>query len=47
MEILYQMSHNPTSSLSSNIICDQTDENKEAAHASPQTNENSAEQSGT
>ena len=36
-----------TSSLSSNKICDQADENKEAAHASPQTTEHSAEQSGT
>lgn len=29
------------------MICDQTDENKEAAHASPPTTEHSAEQSGT
>ena len=36
-----------TSSLSSNKICDQADENKEVAHASPQTTEHSAEQSGT
>ena len=36
-----------TSSLSSNKIYDQADENKEAAHASPQTTEHSAEQSGT
>ena len=36
-----------TSSLSSNIIYDQADENKEAAHVSPQTTEHSAEQSGT
>ena len=36
-----------TSSLSSNIISDQADENKEAAHASPQTTEHSAAQSGT
>lgn len=35
-----------TSSLSSNIIYDQTIENKEATHASPQTTEHSAEQSG-
>ena len=41
------MSHNQTSSLSSNIICDQADENKDAAHASPQTTEHSAEQSDT
>ena len=35
-----------TSSLSSNKVCDQADENKGAAHASPQTTEHSAEQSG-
>ena len=35
-----------TSSLSSNKIYDKPDENKEAAHASPQTKEHSAEQSG-
>ena len=29
------------------MICDKTDENKEAAHASPQTTEHSAEQSCT
>ena len=36
-----------TSSLSSNKIYDEADENNEAAHASLQTTENSAEQSGT
>ena len=36
-----------TPSLSSNKNYDQADENKEAAHASPQTTEHSAEQSGT
>ena len=36
-----------TSSLSSNKIYDQADENKEAAHASPKKTEHSAEQSGT
>ena len=36
-----------TSSLSSNKIYDQADENEEAAHASPKKTEHSAEQSGT
>ena len=36
-----------TSSLSSNKIYDQADENEEAAHASPKKPEHSAEQSGT
>ena len=36
-----------TTSESSNIIFDQADENKEAAHASPHTTEHSAEQLGT
>ena len=36
-----------TSSLSSNKIYDKADENKEVAHASPQTTEHSTEQSGT
>ena len=36
-----------STSLSSNIICDQADENKEAAHASPKSTEHSAEQYGT
>ena len=36
-----------TSSPSSDKICDKADENKEAAHTSPQTTEHSAEQSGT
>ena len=42
-----QQTKQSTSSLSSNIIYDQADENKEAAHVSPQTTEHSAEQSGT